>query len=206
MPLHPCAHRSVIHFNLCVAKVTSPSGDFTWAASALGGEAAEDGQRGLELDVPLLSPTESPGTAAVVPCCPWCRGQAVRPHGDWGGQAVVADSPRTRPPCAPVNPRTTRGRQQSKSLWPVVLRSCRGKEKPGQHGSHPPDPPRLLPLSYSPPGHLRHPLSCHLQRPATGPPRRQLWSAWQHLRGRETNGLARGTTPPGGTRGAQGAG
>lgn len=109
----PCAPASLCSpvsnsFQNCVAKVTSPSGDFTWAASALGGEAAEDGQRGLELDVPLLSPTESPGTAAVVPCCPWCRGQAARPHRDWGGQAVVADSPRT-PPMCPSEPKDHAG-------------------------------------------------------------------------------------------------
>lgn len=144
----------------------------------------------------------SPGTAVVVP---WCRGQAAHPHRDLGRVRLWSLTPPGRPPCAPASPRTTQGRQQSKSLWPLVLRSCRGKEKPGQHGSHPPDPPRLLPLSYSPPGHLRHPPSCHLQRPATGPPRRQLWSAWQHLQGKETTGLAWGTTPPGGTRGAQGA-
>lgn len=51
----------------------------------------------------------SPGTGVVVPCCPWCRGQAAHPHRDLGGgQALVADSPRT-PPVCPSEPKDHTG-------------------------------------------------------------------------------------------------
>lgn len=135
----------------------------------------------------------------LLPLVPW---PGCTPPQGLGGSG----SGRRLPQDAPHVPQRAQGPHRAGSranLYGLWCYAAVGGRR--SRGSTAPTP--LIPRGSCPfptaPGHLRHPLSCHLQRPATGPPRRQLWSAWQHLQGKETTGLAWGTTPPGGTRGAQ---